>query len=92
MNQNAPLAWPKNTVLNANHASRFVFSCENISTDPSLTGMFATVGCHPTRSKEFETHKDGPAAYLSALEALIQTNLTGRGRVVALGECGLGLF
>jgi TatD DNase family protein len=65
--------------------------CVSTSTDPSLTGMFATVGCHPTRSKEFETHKDGPAAYLSALEALIQTNLTGRGRVVALGECGLGL-
>ena len=91
MNHSEPSALQRNTVLNATYASKFVFSCENISTDPFLTGMFDTVGCHPTRSKEFETHKDGPAAYLSALEALIHVNLTGRGRVVALGECGLGL-
>ncbi|KAG1757751.1 hypothetical protein EDB19DRAFT_1658822 [Suillus lakei] len=45
-------------------------------------GFFATVGCHPTRSKEFD---DLP----QALDSLISANLHGKGRVVAIGECGL---
>ena len=52
--------------------------------------MYATVGCHPTRSTEFEKFKAGPDAYLAALDELISNNLKGEGRVVAIGECGLG--
>jgi len=48
--------------------------------------LYATVGCHPTRSKEFE--KD-PSGYLQALDELVEANLNGPGRVVAIGECGL---
>ncbi|KAJ3553288.1 hypothetical protein NP233_g12679 [Leucocoprinus birnbaumii] len=52
--------------------------------------FYATVGCHPTRSTDFDNHKDGgPEGYLHSLETLISSNLTGRGRVVALGELGL---
>jgi len=48
--------------------------------------MFATIGCHPTRSKEFETYAGGPEKYLQALDDLIKGHLTGAGRVVAVGE------
>jgi len=48
--------------------------------------LYATVGCHPTRSTEFE--KD-PNGYYKALDELVGANLSGRGRVVAIGECGL---
>ncbi|VDB99591.1 unnamed protein product [Peniophora sp. CBMAI 1063] len=51
--------------------------------------LYATVGCHPTRSNEFDAYADGPSAYLEALDELIRDNLTGPGRVVAVGECGL---
>jgi TatD DNase family protein len=50
------------------------------------TDLYATVGCHPTRSAEFE--KD-PSGYFQALDDLIGANLSGPGRVVAVGECGL---
>ena len=53
--------------------------------------MYATVGCHPTRSGQFDTFNGGPEAYLQALDELIEQNLTGAGRVVAVGECGLGI-
>ncbi|THV06012.1 Mg-dependent DNase, partial [Dendrothele bispora CBS 962.96] len=52
-------------------------------------GMYATVGCHPTRSAEFDKYKGGPEAYLDALDQLVSSNLTGKGRAVAIGECGL---
>lgn len=52
--------------------------------------LYATCGCHPTRSSEFEKDKVGPEAYLAKLDDLIQKNRTARGRVVAIGECGLG--
>ncbi|KAJ2773521.1 hypothetical protein IWQ57_001255 [Coemansia nantahalensis] len=49
-------------------------------------GLFATVGCHPTRSTEPQAHAGGADAYFAALRALIDGN---RARVVAVGECGL---
>ncbi|KAF8213223.1 Mg-dependent DNase [Mycena galopus ATCC 62051] len=52
-------------------------------------GFFATVGCHPTRSAEFDKFKGGPDAYLLALDRLVASNLQGKGRAVAIGECGL---
>jgi TatD DNase family protein len=53
-------------------------------------GLFATAGCHPTRSTEFDKYHGGPEAYLDALDKLIEENMKGNGRVVAVGECGLG--
>ena len=50
------------------------------------TDLYATIGCHPTRSAEFE--KD-PSGYFQALDELIGANLSGLGRAVAVGECGL---
>ncbi|KAH7910706.1 hypothetical protein BJ138DRAFT_1008217 [Hygrophoropsis aurantiaca] len=52
-------------------------------------GLYATVGCHPTRSKDFDRYQGGPDAYLAALDKLIESHIEGRGRVVAVGECGL---
>ncbi|KAH9942933.1 hypothetical protein B0H21DRAFT_749039 [Amylocystis lapponica] len=52
-------------------------------------GFYATVGCHPTRSAQFDTFRGGPEAYLAALDEIIAQNLEGKGRVVAVGECGL---
>ncbi|KAG9084502.1 hypothetical protein FRC06_004055, partial [Ceratobasidium sp. 370] len=52
-------------------------------------GFFATVGCHPTRSSQFDSFKGGPDAYLERLDQLIGSHLTGKGRCVAVGECGL---
>ncbi|KAF7320128.1 Deoxyribonuclease tatd [Mycena kentingensis (nom. inval.)] len=54
-------------------------------------GLYFTIGCHPTRSSEFESHKGGSDAYLAALDNLIAKYLKPgqTGRVVAIGECGL---
>ncbi|KAE9408269.1 Mg-dependent DNase [Gymnopus androsaceus JB14] len=51
--------------------------------------LYATIGCHPTRSSEFEKFQGGPEAYLKELDKLVASNLQGKGRVVAIGECGL---
>ena len=53
-------------------------------------GFYATVGCHPTRSAQFDQFPSGPERYLEQLDKLIAANLSGKGRVVAVGECGLG--
>ena len=48
--------------------------------------LFSTVGCHPTRGMEFESHEEGPEAYLELLKKLAQENPE---KVVAFGEFGL---
>ena len=53
-------------------------------------GLYATIGCHPTRSSQFDQFRGGPEKYLEELDNLIAANLTGTGRCVAVGECGLG--
>ncbi|KAF9178167.1 TatD DNase [Haplosporangium sp. Z 767] len=50
--------------------------------------LFMTVGCHPTRCSEFESHPDGPEGYLSALKAMLEDPEV-KNKVVAIGECGL---
>ncbi|RUS84705.1 hypothetical protein EGW08_007533 [Elysia chlorotica] len=52
-------------------------------TDESL---FCTVGCHPTRTLEFEAEGGDPDLYLRKLTELAQAN---RDKVVAAGEMGL---
>ncbi|KAG7450687.1 Mg-dependent DNase [Guyanagaster necrorhizus] len=52
-------------------------------------GLYATVGCHPTRSGEFDKYCGGPEAYLKALDELLENRTRGKGRAVAVGECGL---
>ncbi|KAF9099247.1 TatD DNase [Mortierella sp. GBA35] len=51
-------------------------------------GLFMTVGCHPTRCSEFESHADGPDGYFNILKAYLDSPET-KGKVVAIGECGL---
>lgn len=48
--------------------------------------MFMTVGCHPTRCKEFETDPGGPDGYYQKLLNIAKSS----DKVVAIGECGLG--
>ncbi|KAG0334569.1 TatD DNase [Podila horticola] len=50
--------------------------------------LFMTVGCHPTRCTEFESHPDGPEAYFNELKALLD-NPEAKNKIVAIGECGL---
>ncbi|KAG0047291.1 TatD DNase [Gryganskiella cystojenkinii] len=50
--------------------------------------LFMTVGCHPTRCSEFEKHEGGPEGYFSALKEMFE-NPSAKGKIVAVGECGL---
>ncbi|KAL1139745.1 hypothetical protein AAG570_006723 [Ranatra chinensis] len=45
--------------------------------------LYSTVGCHPTRCKEFE---DDPESYFEGLSKIIEN---GESNIVAVGECGL---
>ncbi|RIA92009.1 hypothetical protein C1645_88876 [Glomus cerebriforme] len=50
--------------------------------------LYMTVGCHPTRCKDFETDPGGPDEYYQKL-LNIATNSEFQDKVVAIGECGL---
>lgn len=56
----------------------------------SRAGLYGTAGCHPTRSTELDTYKGGPSAYMAALKSLVDAHHGKEGRIVAIGECGLG--
>ncbi|EPS70402.1 hypothetical protein M569_04356, partial [Genlisea aurea] len=49
--------------------------------------LFCTVGVHPTRCKEFDESGD-PEKHLEALVSLAKQGID-KGKVVAIGECGL---
>ncbi|CAG8481215.1 14692_t:CDS:2 [Acaulospora morrowiae] len=51
--------------------------------------LFTTIGCHPTRCNEFEENPGGPDQYYQKLLD-IATDESAKGKVVAIGECGLG--
>lgn len=53
-----------------------------------------TVGCHPTRSGDFESHPGGPQGYLDELSGILDANSAKihgkqKGKAICLGECGL---
>ncbi|KAI8994815.1 hypothetical protein BDB01DRAFT_846818 [Pilobolus umbonatus] len=58
---------------------------DEIETHEKSGLLYSTVGCHPTRSTEFDEHPNGPQAYFDELLQLARSSSS----VVAIGECGL---
>ncbi len=56
-----------------------------------VSDLHATAGCHPTSTSEIDKHKGGADAYFAELDELITAEKAkGDGRLVAIGEIGLG--
>jgi TatD DNase family protein len=79
----------------ANHVEKIIItgtsltdSAEVLALANTNPNLFITVGCHPTRSNEFEQNKSPQHAddYFQSLLKLVQDNPE---KVVAIGECGL---
>lgn len=51
--------------------------------------LFSTVGVHPTRCRAFDESPSGPEDYFSTLLSTAEEGIK-LGKVVAVGECGLG--
>jgi hypothetical protein len=52
--------------------------------------LFCTAGVHPTRCSELDVHPEGPEAYIAELMDVIKEGKDS-GKLVAIGECGLGM-
>lgn len=55
----------------------------------NLENVFSTVGVHPTRCNVFDEYSQGPDDYMESLLEIAQEGKS-KGKVVAIGECGLG--
>lgn len=64
-------------------------SHEALSLASEQEGFYSTAGCHPTRTSEMEAYAEGAEAYLSKIRTLIEESKAGKGKIVAVGECGL---
>jgi TatD DNase family protein len=77
----------------ANHLEKIIITGTTLEDSKEVLALantndhlYITVGCHPTRSKEFDTKCASPDQYLTSLGELIKSN---EHKVLAVGECGL---